>query len=198
MSALYIGLYFLCWALLHSLLAGLRAKRLARRFFGPAAERWYRFGFVAAAVLTSVPGIFLFFRLPDRPLYGVAPPWRWVMVAGQAVGLLLLAWALKSTDALDFIGLRQLMEGRKSQRRTLVTGGLYRYTRHPMYLASMLVMWLKPAMSLNLLALFSFMSLYFVLGTYHEEKLLVNQFGAAYVAYREKVPRIFPGIPFPP
>jgi protein-S-isoprenylcysteine O-methyltransferase Ste14 len=184
MSALYIGLYFLCWALLHSLLAGLRAKRLARRLFGPAAERWYRFGFVAAAVLTSVPGIFLFFRLPDRPLYGVAP--------------LLLAWALKSTDALDFIGLRQLMEGRKSQRRTLVTGGLYRYTRHPMYLASMLVMWLKPAMSLNLLALFSFMSLYFVLGTYHEEKLLVNQFGAAYVAYREKVPRIFPGIPFPP
>ena len=28
MSALYIGIYFLCWALFHSLLASLRIKRL--------------------------------------------------------------------------------------------------------------------------------------------------------------------------
>jgi protein-S-isoprenylcysteine O-methyltransferase Ste14 len=198
MSVLLIGLYFLCWALLHSLLAGLGAKRLARRFFGPAADRWYRFGFVAAAVLTSVPGVFLFFRLPDRPLYSVGPPWRWVMVAGQAAALLLLAWVGRSTDPLDFIGLRQLLDGSRSYRRTLVTHGLYRYTRHPAYFTSMLVIWLKPTMSVNLLALFSFMTLYFILGTYHEERLLVHQFGAAYLEYRKKTPRIFPGIPFPP
>ena len=42
MSALYIGIYFLCWALFHSLLASLRIKRLAGRIFGGAARRWYR------------------------------------------------------------------------------------------------------------------------------------------------------------
>jgi protein-S-isoprenylcysteine O-methyltransferase Ste14 len=57
-------------------------------------------------------------------------------------------------------------------------------------------MWLAPEMSLNLLTLL--MSLYFVLGSYHDEKSLVRQFGTDYLEYRRKVPRIFPGLPFPP
>ena len=51
MSALYIAVYFVCWAVLHSLLASLRVKRLAGRIFGETAKRWYRLGFVLTAVL---------------------------------------------------------------------------------------------------------------------------------------------------
>jgi protein-S-isoprenylcysteine O-methyltransferase Ste14 len=67
-----------------------------------------------------------------------------------------------------------------------------------MYFTSMLVMWLSPTMSVNLLTLFALMSLYFIVGSYHEEMLLEKQFGTDYRLYRRRVPRIFPGFPFPP
>jgi protein-S-isoprenylcysteine O-methyltransferase Ste14 len=103
-----------------------------------------------------------------------------------------------STEPLDFIGIKQMSRERAPFRTTLTTHGLYRVSRHPMYFTSMLVMWLSPRMSVNLLTLFTLMSLYFIVGSYHEETLLVNQFGEAYQHYRKRVPRIFPGLPFPP
>jgi protein-S-isoprenylcysteine O-methyltransferase Ste14 len=198
MSALYIGITFLCWALLHTLLASLRAKRLAGRIFGEAAKRWYRLFFVAAAVITLTPLVVLVVRLPDELLYAAAPPWHWVMRAGQLGALVLLAWTIMSTEPLDFIGVKQLTGTSSPARPALTTHGLYRVSRHPMYFASMLVMWLSPTMTLNLLTLFALMSLYFIVGSYHEEMLLVKQFGNAYREYRKSVPRIFPGLPFPP
>jgi protein-S-isoprenylcysteine O-methyltransferase Ste14 len=198
MSALIIGIYFVCWAVFHSLLASLRVKRLAGRIFGEAAKRWYRLGFVLTAVLTLIPLVLLLLRLPDIPLYSVAPPWRWVMMSGQLVALALLVWTVMSTEPLDFIGIKQVSRTRASFRTTLTTRGLYRVSRHPMYFTSMLVMWLSPTMSVNLLTLFALMSLYFIIGSYHEEMLLGKQFGEAYQRYRKRVPRIFPGLPFPP
>ena len=198
MSELIVGVYFICWAVLHSLLASLRVKRLAGRMFADAAKRWYRLGFVITAVLTLIPLLLLLLHLPDTPLYSVPPPWRWVMTAGQLGALALLAWTVMSTEPLEFIGIRQLARQRASFRTTLTTHGLYRVSRHPMYFTSMLVMWLSPRMSANLLTLFALMSLYFIIGSYHEEMLLDRQFGEAYRRYRQRVPRIFPGLPFPP
>ncbi len=198
MSALYIGIYFVCWALFHSFLASLRVKRLAGRIFGETAKRWYRLGFVITAVLTLIPLLLLLLRLPDVSLYSVPPPWRWLMMACQAASLVLLIWTIMSTDPLDFIGLKQIYQKRSPYRSTLTTRGLYRFSRHPMYFTSMLVMWLSPTMSVNLLTLFALMSLYFIVGSYHEEMLLVKQFGSAYQQYRKRVSRIFPGLPFPP
>jgi protein-S-isoprenylcysteine O-methyltransferase Ste14 len=198
MSPLYIGIYFLCWALLHTLLASLWMKRLAGRIFGAGAVRWYRLFFVIAAVLTLIPLAVLLVRLPDTLLYSVTVPWRWLMRAGQLGALVLLAWTIMSTEPLDFIGIKQLSGARPPEGPTLTTYGLYRLSRHPMYFASMLIMWLSPAMTVNLLTLFALMSLYFIVGSYHEEVLLVQQFGDAYRQYREAVPRIFPGLPFPP
>jgi protein-S-isoprenylcysteine O-methyltransferase Ste14 len=196
MSALVIGIYFVCWAVLHTLLASLRVKRLAGRVFGEAAKRWYRLGFVITAVLTLIPLVLLLLLLPDTSLYFVPPPWRWMMMGGQLAALALLVWTVMSTEPLDFIGIKQIH--RASYRTTLTASGLYRFSRHPMYFTSMLVMWLSPRMSVNILTLFALMSLYFMVGSYHEEMLLVKQFGEAYQQYRRRVPRIFPGIPFPP
>jgi len=198
MSALYIVIYFLGWALLHTALASLRVKRLAGRLFGDRAKRWYRLGFVVTAVLTLIPLLLLLLRLPDTLLYSVSTPWRWMMNAGQAAGVVLLAWTILSTDALEFIGIRQLGGSSSGRETTLTTRGLYRYSRHPMYFSSMMIMWLTPSMSRNVLLLFTCMSLYFIIGSYHEEMLLEKHFGEPYRRYRKKVPRIFPGVPFPP
>jgi hypothetical protein len=47
-------------------------------------------------------------------------------------------------------------------------------------------------MTANLLTLFIAMTLYFYLGSIHEEKGLVAEFGEPYVAYQKQVPRFLP------
>ena len=101
---------------------------------------------------------------------------------------------VRATDATDFIGLHQLKGESSAFEAHLVTRGLYRYVRHPMYTTSLLVMWLTPTMSVNLLTLFLCITAYFFLGSLHEEQLLVHQFGARYREYQRQVPRILPGL----
>ena len=194
MNVVIIVVYFAAWAGLHTTLASLRTKRLAGRLFGEPARRWYRFAFVLIAAVTLVPLVVLMLRLPDRTLYLVPTPRRWLMVAGQAAAFAGMVWTIRATDASDFIGLHQLRGGAVSFRAELVTKGLYRWVRHPMYTTSLLVMWLMPKMTVNLLTLFACISLYFLVGSFHEEQLLIRQFGAQYEEYRRRVPRIVPGI----
>lgn len=194
MSVLFIVLYFAAWAGLHTTLASLRTKRLAARLFGDSARRWYRFAFVLVAVLTLVPLVAMMLRLPDRTLYAVPSPWRWLMVAGQIAAFAGMVWTIRATDATDFIGLHQLRGDSSPFQARLVTRGLYRHVRHPMYTTSLMVMWLMPTMTVNLLSLFACISVYFFAGSLHEERLLLHQFGGQYEAYQRQVPRIIPGL----
>jgi protein-S-isoprenylcysteine O-methyltransferase Ste14 len=192
-SAAVVGLYFAAWAGLHTALASLKVKAWVARALGPGAPRYYRLGYVLFAGVSLAPLAGLLLVLPDHLLYAVPDPWRWFMVAGQLGALILLAWTLLLTDASEFLGLRLAFGRGRPRQPRLITRGPYRYTRHPMYLSGLVLMWLMPVMSVNLLALFGAASLYLFLGSLHEERLLGLQFGDDYRQYSRRVPRIFPG-----
>ncbi len=213
MSALLLGLYFAVWALLHSVLASLRAKRLAEELFGSAARRWYRLAFIAVAAVTVTPLLGLYFLLPDRGVYSVPSPWRWLMAAGQVAGLAVLLWTAAAADPQGSAGLRRLRPRRVGGTRrpgtaprrkagpfaggrppVLKTAGLYALVRHPMYLAGIVVMWLTPRMTVDRLVLFALATAYLWMGSFHEERLLEHKFGQPYRDYRRRVPRLIPGL----
>ena len=62
------------------------------------------------------------------------------MLGGQVFAALMLFVAFLQTDSLSFVGLRQLFEEEKSG--ALVTRGLYRVVRHPLYTFGLLFIWL--------------------------------------------------------
>jgi len=98
------------------------------------------------------------------------------------------------TGAMAFIGLEQAL-GFGSTRKApdkLVVDGLYHWVRHPLYTASLLMIWLTPVMSWNVLALNLGLTAYLIIGSIFEERKLVQQFGDAYVEYRKHTPRIIP------
>jgi protein-S-isoprenylcysteine O-methyltransferase Ste14 len=64
-----------------------------------------------------------------------------------------------------------------------------------MYLGSLLLLWFSPNMTDSLLALCICITGYFFLGSIHEEKLLVHEFGEEYRVYRKKAGRILPFLP---
>jgi hypothetical protein len=50
-------------------------------------DRWYRLAFNALAAITILPIFPMLATLPDRTLYVVPAPWRWLMVGGQGLAL---------------------------------------------------------------------------------------------------------------
>ncbi|MBN1811744.1 MAG: isoprenylcysteine carboxylmethyltransferase family protein [Anaerolineae bacterium] len=192
-SALILSAYFIAWAGVHSLLASLGVKRWARRTFGAGVDRWYRTVYVLFALASFAPIPLLFAILPHRILYVVPAPWRWLMVLGQVGGAVGAAAAIVQTGAFRFVGLVQMLGGRQGEESgPLQVRGLYCYVRHPGYFFSLVVIWLTPVMTVNLLVLFALFTLYFYVGSIHEESRLVAEFGAAYEEYQRHVPRLIP------
>lgn len=182
------------WGIVHSLLASLGFKNFLRRTLGDGFMNSYRLLYNLFAVVSFLPVLYLLFVLPDQPLYQVPAPWRVLMFAGQGLSALLLFVAVLQTDILSFAGLRQLFEEERSG--SLVTDGLYRFVRHPLYTFSLLVLWLTPTMNVNTFIVFAALTIYILVGIIFEERKLLRVFGQEYENYRSITPMLIPGLKF--
>src|SRR5512142_24599 len=183
---LWLVLAIAVWGLVHSCLASLGVKEAVRSKFGERDARLYRLGYNAFSVLTFIPILLLVGLLPDRVLYVVPPPWRYLMLAGELASVLCIVLALLEVDAASFIGIRQIFQG--EQPSQLVTSGFYRWVRHPLYLFGLLILWLTPAMTRNMLVAYLALSAYLIIGAVFEERKLLREFGPAYAEYRARTP----------
>ncbi len=194
------------YGVIHSLLASLRVKAFAAQWMGIVNyQRYYRLGFVIAAGATFLPILAMAALIPDRTIYSIPTPIRYLTLALQGIALFGILAAVMQTGALRFLGLRQITEAHPDDAGRLVTGGLYRLARHPMYTFSFILLWLAPTMTWNLLAMALGLSAYMLAGAYFfEEPKLAREFGNTYREYRAKTPMIVPGFkisglaPWPP
>jgi len=108
----------------------------------------------------------------------------------------------------EFCGMKQIFNGSesmgcpysssvKSEKRTtgnqvLITSGLFRLCRHPLYLITLLAWIITPVMSLDRLAFIIYTCLYASIGLIFEERKLVEIFGQDYIDYQRRVPAIIP------
>ena len=185
-------LAILLYGLVHSLLAALRVKALARRYFGSYSDRFYRLGYNIFAVVSLLPVLALSALLPDRTLYTVPSPWALLSLALQGMALLALVIGLMQTDAWSFLGLRQLIGPPAVGKPELVVKGMYRWVRHPLYTAGLVFIWVTPLMTVNVLALNLGLTIYIIVGAYFEERKLVGEYGEAYRRYRRDTPMLIP------
>lgn len=184
------------WGVLHSWLAAFSTKRLARTIFGKGIDRYYRLIFVAMAVLTLIPILGLVALLPSTLFWVIPPPWLYLTLAVQFLALIGILATLYQTDLMAFAGVKQLNDPEVERKNDLVTGGVYRIIRHPMYFFSLVIFWLMPYVTDLIFAFFLASSLYFLIGTIPEEQKLLEIYGEAYERYQQKVPRIIPGVKF--
>lgn len=178
------------WGILHSLLASLGFKSLLRRSLGDGFMKFYRLLYNLLAVVSILPVLYLMVSLPDKTLYQVPVPWNYLMLAGQGLSVLFLLVAVLQTDVLSFAGLRQLMEEEKTGN--LITNGLYRSVRHPLYTFSLSIVWLSPSMSINSFIAYVGLTIYVLIGIFFEERKLLREFGQAYTQYKSMTPMLIP------
>jgi protein-S-isoprenylcysteine O-methyltransferase Ste14 len=190
MSILFILLSLLLWGLIHSILASLSFKSFLVNFLGKSLMRGYRLFYNIFSLITFLPILYLVATLPNAPLYSVPAPVSYGMLLGQGLGAVLLIVGILQTDTLSFVGLRQLV--REETPAALVTNGLYRLVRHPLYTAGLLFLWLSPQVTVNSFTLYVAATIYILIGAYFEERKLLREFGAAYAEYKSKTPMLIP------
>ncbi|HII06836.1 MAG TPA: isoprenylcysteine carboxylmethyltransferase family protein [Methanotrichaceae archaeon] len=188
---LILAFYLVGFAALHSLLAGLWLKRRARRAFGQRAMRWYRLVYSILTAVTLFPLLYLLYLFPGEVLYLVPSPWRWIMIFGQVLAALALGKTLLESGPLRFLGIRP-DDGEGEGEGELIIRGIYCRVRNPLFLFALIFFWLTPVMTDNLLVLYLLATIYFYLGSIHEERMLAEKFGDPYRDYQRRVPRIVP------
>jgi protein-S-isoprenylcysteine O-methyltransferase Ste14 len=186
---------FAAWGIVHSLLASLACKDFFRKVLGGQLMRVYRLGYNIFSAISLLPILWLMQILPDSVVYLAPAPWKYFMWAGQGIAALLLLYGFLQTDILSFIGLHQLIES-NAEAGTLVTRGLYRFVRHPLYSAGLLFLWLTTSMTINKFIVYISGTIYVFVGAYFEEQKLLREYGAAYAEYRSITPMIIPGLLF--
>ncbi len=179
-----VALLVLYKRLRHGQSAGvLPRQRFERRLWVamlPVVAAW------VALPLLAASGRFSFLAAP-RWAHAVGGV-RWV-AASVAVGCYLLSlycWLL--------LGRNWSMAVVPHQSTRLVTRGLYRWVRHPIYGASVLLM-LASALVLSTLPMVLLALAHLVvmnLKARHEERYLAQRFGESYAAYCRQVGRFFP------
>jgi protein-S-isoprenylcysteine O-methyltransferase Ste14 len=180
------------YGILHSALASHRVKDLAARMFGGIFPRHYRLFFTLIAGISTIAYFGAVLLFPDRALDRIQPPWRYLTLIIQLIAGVCFIAALFQNSLLGFSGLASLVKKDVSREERLTTGGFYRYTRHPLYLFALIMLWLLPVVTWNILALAIGITVYTLIGSLLEERRLAQQFGQEYAEYKKRTPWLIP------
>ncbi|KAF0152267.1 MAG: hypothetical protein FD143_1189 [Ignavibacteria bacterium] len=198
LDILVIVLLFSLFAYSHTWLASRKLKMLLADQIG-AKIAFYRMFYNVSSVLFFLA----FLAIAPKPnliIYDLQFPLDIITFALQVLSLIGLVWAFRQFDLKEFFGISQIVRyfnGTFSvetldEKQELNFGGAYKYSRHPVYLFSILFLGLRPQMSLFYLILFICCVAYFYIGSIYEERKLVEVFGDSYKEYQKRTPRIFP------
>ena len=181
------------FGLQHSVMARPGFKARLTRIIPPPAER-------STFMLATAVVVFVL-CLSWQPLPAVI----WQAESGVAYSALLLGglsgWALVLyatflINHFDLFGLRQAWLYFTGQVYTPVPFkmiALYRYMRHPIMTGVFVGIWITPTMTLGHLLFAVGMSVYIVIGVYHEENDLVGSLGRQYLDYMQATAKFIPG-----
>ncbi len=197
-DVLIIILGFTLFALSHSVLASFKIKRkLADRFGSFMA--YYRLFYNIISVVSFAALIWLLPK-PDVIIYDLGFPFDLIIVIFQFSSLIGIFWAFRYISSREFLGINQVLrkwrgnydEKQLDERMTLVIEGPFKYMRHPILFFSGLFLILRPVMSLFYLTCLICIILYIYIGSFYEEKRLIEKFGDQYINYKKEVPGFFP------
>lgn len=182
----------------HSILASSWVKKAFQAKFGNLIA-YYRAGY---NLISAISLILIYSLIPqiDVTIYDLPNPYDLIILSFQILSLLGLVWCTKYFSSGEFLGLNQIKRFNAEnynpadidEKSSLRIEGPYKFSRHPVYLFSILFLMLRPVMGLTYLIIVVIFVVYFYIGSIFEEKRLVEKFGEEYIAYQRSVPRIFP------
>ncbi|MEZ5353938.1 MAG: NnrU family protein [Bryobacteraceae bacterium] len=118
---------------------------------------------------------------------------RWPPALLSLAGAILVVWSSLAMDHWDTFGFKQawaFLRGRTYEPPPFRAPGPYRWSRHPMMLGVILLLWATPEMSQGHLLFSAVLTVYILLATVFEERDLARRYPQAYEQYRRRVRRL--------
>ncbi|TRZ89848.1 MAG: isoprenylcysteine carboxylmethyltransferase family protein [Methanosarcinales archaeon] len=181
-------LYFLAFALIHSVLATDNAKERAEKIL-KRNFRFYRIIYNIISFITAVPTFYVWWiSSSSTPVVYSFPEWsNPFLTLFKLLAIGLFGYALFQNDLLEFAGLKKKKIDSKP-----ITDGVYRIVRHPQYTALIILLFSQNKMTVLDLTAALLVSFYCIIGAFIEEKRLVSSYGDRYRKYQEQVSMFIP------
>jgi protein-S-isoprenylcysteine O-methyltransferase Ste14 len=119
----------------------------------------------------------------------------WILRALFFLCLAGFFWGVKSLGSFDALGVDPLMRyisNRPAKPQQIIAKGPYQWSRHPLYLFLIVIIWSCPALTLDRLIFNIMWTFWIVIGTYLEDRDLHREFGSKYLEYSSRVPMLIP------
>jgi len=189
----------LCWDAFLSLLFFLQHSGMVRRGFRARLAivippRYHGAVYsIASGVALAV--VVLFWQPSDMPLLILNGLSRGLAQTCAILAIVIFVWGASALRGFDPFGLgpiRAYLHGQEQGPPPFVVRGPYRWVRHPLYFAILLLIWVSPDVTADRLLFNILWTAWIYVGARLEEKDLVRGFGDSYERYRRKVPILIP------
>jgi len=189
-----LSLLVIAWCVLHSAIISVSVTEYFKKRLG-SEFRFYRLFFNLISFLTLIPVALFAYSIRAETIFH----WDGYMRIGQVlllvVAVLLFFLGGRHYNARQVLGIKQIKEGTLnkaiSDTGELDTSGVLGITRHPWYLATILLIWARQ-MDVSVIFVNVILTFYLIVGTYLEEKKLIREFGEKYEAYQNRVSMLIP------
>lgn len=186
-NAIFLGVFWLFYYAIHSALATDRLKK----FFAdkmPLVSGWYRLLYSLFAGINFALLFWFHTITPSNPVFTSNLA---LQIIGAVFGIAALIVFVLAMSQYDW---RFWVTNTGETQNELVTSGLNKLVRHPLYFAIILAL-----IALVLILpkwknlIFAFITLlYIIIGALLEERKLINKYGRPYIDYRERVKMLIP------
>ena len=187
---LVLGLLWVVYCVLHSLLANSVFKSSIKRWMG-SKYYMYRIVYTLFALITLVLVIYYGLSIKTTVLFVPSLIIKIVGILIGGAGLILMLVCIKKYF-LSLSGVKSLIIEEYSNQ--LIISGVHKYVRHPLYTGTFAFLWglflVYPYW--NLFVSNIIITAYTLIGIGLEEEKLIKEFGDQYIVYRQQVPKLFP------
>lgn len=173
--------YWTAYFSIHSLLS---MRRLKKKVSDLRPGFPYRLAYNILATILLFPGAWLLWGHPWTVLWTFQGFWKYLAYFMQFLAFSGFLFSLKYYDMKAFIGLMP-------DEGSFAISPFHRHVRHPWYALALVMIWFSD-MNSGRLATAIMVTIYFFLGSKHEESMLIERFGKSYASYRVRVPGLIP------
>ena len=120
---------------------------------------------------------------------------RWLMHGVFFMASFGMVWSVRVFESFDMLGIRSAVKGADNKREKmnqLIVKGPYGIVRHPLYSLVLILIWIRPDISYEKLLFNLLFTGWIIIGTFLEERDMVNEFGDTYRRYQGEVSMLLP------
>lgn len=185
MELFVASLSFLVCCLIHSITATFKVKKFFQKisFSDQIIRLVYNF------ISTLTFGFWYYFfiiKIQQNSVFHFDEIWTIIFNTMRILGVLGFLLALRDFSGTEFLGLR------KQNKTAFTTEGMFKLCRHPLYFFSILILIFNPSPTANQLIFSIGCTAYFWIGSYFEEKRMIQEIGEKYLEYKRNTPRFIP------